>query len=177
MFIRYCNLVCSQGMSRCENQNRAVGRRPRKQSEMGLPGSKTQALSRSSTRGSTPVLTTRTLSGFPRDRTLPLSSGSARGAAYQGQALRAFRSARPSVLRVPRQVLDSSHAIEGTQRATAPVRPGMICRPDPAILSPAFPADELYRQRVPDGQMTLHAYSGMRIVHERPSQTSNATSW
>ena len=89
------------------------------------------------------MLTTRMLSGFQSDRTLPPSSGSVRAAAYQGQALGAFRDARRSVLRVPRQVLDSSHAIAA---AAAPMRPGIICRLDPAILSPVFSADEVYRQ-------------------------------
>jgi hypothetical protein len=53
----------------------------------------------------------------------------------------------------------------------------MISRPEPAILPPAFSADEFYRQRVPDAQMTLLPYSGMRIVHGRASRTSNAISW
>jgi hypothetical protein len=137
------------------------------------PSSGCKAGLRSSTRGSTPVLTTRTLSGSPCDRALPLSSGSVRRA-YQGQALGALCSARRTVLRAPRQVLDSNHAIEGS---SAPLRPGMISRPDPAILPPAFSADEFYRQRVPDAQMTLLPYSGMRIVHGRASRTSNANSW
>jgi hypothetical protein len=44
----------------------------------------------------------------------------------------------------------------------------------PAILSPVFSVDELYQQRIPDGQDSRRL---LWIVYGRPSRTSNATSW
>jgi hypothetical protein len=107
------------------------------------PSSQTQGGSRSLTRRSAPVLTTRTLSGFPNDRrryptvqcTAPHIRDRLRGLFVTRAALAAVSTTSGRL-----SPCDRRHA------ARAPLTSGMLCWPDPAILSPPFSPDELYRQ-------------------------------